>query len=226
MQAGLRDLGPHERAERAVHRGEHGVVVLERKADVADRRNRHDRRQAAIEKRQEVDRTRPQLREHRRIAAKNAVGEDPDLHTAVRLVLDLLGSRVHRDRNRVVGLLRARVLQVELRSIGRIPKYPNRGERRRSRRYKDLARSHSWRFSPQGPYPGASPAWPSFARFFWDDRDLNPLREGFRRSGTAADAITTRLSRYLEVAQARRWLPPTATVWQPRADWQPSIYER
>ena len=116
----LQDLRADPRAELAVHRLPHGVVVGEREADAADLRRGHQLAQDQARQREELDAARAQLAQHVVVGAELVVRIDLDVDAALGLGADrvghLLGAQVHRVRDRQVvrvlvrelGLLRER----------------------------------------------------------------------------------------------------------------------
>ena len=109
-EIGLGDLATDMGAQAAVHGLPDRVVVRERKADAADRRCRHQRRQNQPRQREEFDAAGPDLAQHVRVGTELVVRKDLQVEPAIGLGLDrrrhFLGACVHGMAVRkVIGVL-------------------------------------------------------------------------------------------------------------------------
>ena len=114
----LRHAAQHV-AELAVHRRPDMVIVGERKADAGNAADRIARREQIDRQDVHLQRAGDRLRDHRRVAAENAVGVDGDLHPPVGLLLDLVGGLLRARHRRVLHRRGGAELVAELRGIGR-----------------------------------------------------------------------------------------------------------
>src|SRR5665213_1561815 len=100
-----RDLAAHVRTQLAVERTERGAGIGERVPDALDRRDRDDAVENPAVERHDLERTRSELLQHRRVAAELIVREDRDVEPPVGLLADGVPQVFHRDAQGMVDRL-------------------------------------------------------------------------------------------------------------------------